>query len=90
MLLQTWAETGLLGVAALIGVFVAMMRDAETVRRDPRPWLRPFGWGATLLLVGVVLHGLVDCTWRDYSQQVVFWSLAGWLAATASQGRSSA
>ena len=89
LLLQTWAETGLLGALALIGVFVALLRLGWVGRRDRRPWIGPLAWGFVLAMVGMIVHNLVDCTWRDYGQQVVFWSMVGWLFATAQQGQAT-
>lgn len=84
--LQTWAETGVLGLASLAGVVAVMFRRAWHLHDGHRPWVTPVGRGIALALVGVIVHGLVDCTWRDYGQQVAFWALAGWLFAVGDGG----
>ncbi|MBN1424277.1 O-antigen ligase family protein [Candidatus Fermentibacteria bacterium] len=82
LLLQTWAETGLLGAAALGGVFAGMLRSAWAMGNGPAGVNRLVGRGVVIALAGSVAHSLVDCTWRDYGQQILFWSLAGWIAGS--------
>jgi O-antigen ligase len=82
LLLQTWSEIGLLGLLALGLVFFSMIRAARALRRSTDMEHRGIGLGILALITGVLIHGLVDFTWRDYQQQILFWSLAGWLAAS--------
>jgi O-antigen ligase len=84
LILQTWAEIGLLGLLALGIVFFTMIRTASRLKNSRDPGLAGIGLGSLALLTGVLVHGLVDFTWRDYQQQILFWGLAGWLAAAES------
>jgi O-antigen ligase len=86
LVLQTWSEIGLLGLLALGVVFFTMIRMARGLQKSTHKDLRGIGLGILALLTGVLAHGLVDFTWRDYQQQILFWSLAGWLAAADSTG----
>ncbi len=82
LFLQTWAETGLLGAGALIGVWCALFWCAAAIARQGSPG-HVLAWGALLGLSGMAGHALVDCTWRDYGTQALFWGLGGWLVAEA-------
>ncbi len=83
LLLHTWAELGILGLAALVWVFIAALRQTRRLLMRDDPTFVGVGLGTTALLLGILVHGLVDVTWRDYSQQIFFWSLLGWLAGQA-------
>ncbi len=72
--LDFWVELGVLGLVALIGMFVELVRFlAPAVRAGPLQ----YPWAAALSLswVGIVVHGLVDSPYWKNDLSVEWWAL---------------
>ena len=77
IVLNFWSETGLLGLAAFAWILVQTARTAwRGWRNGPARW-RSLQLGVMLMLVGVVLHGLVDVPYWKNDLSLEFWALLG-------------
>lgn len=77
IVLNFWTETGLLGLAAFAWIFVQAARIAWTGWREGPPTWKPLQLGVLLMLVGVVVHGLVDVPYWKNDLSLEFWVLLG-------------
>ena len=81
IVLNFWATTGLLGLAAFAWLAVrAFMLGWGGWRRHPAPW-RPYDLGVILALVAMVVHGIVDVPFFKNDLSLEFWALLGILWA---------
>ena len=81
IVLNFWATTGLLGLAAFGWLATrAFILGWSDWRRHPAPW-RPYDLGVMLALVGMVAHGLVDVPFFKNDLSLEFWALLGILWA---------
>jgi|GEM_PF-4826277 len=78
--LHTWAELGILGLVALIWLMWSVIRFLRKKAYWESVGLNGIRIGVLSCLIALILHGMVDVTWRDYHQQVFFWSLLGWIS----------
>jgi O-antigen ligase len=77
LVLNFWSETGLLGLAAFAWLYVQVIRVAwDGWRAGALAW-RPLQLGVLLMLVGVVVHGLVDVPYWKNDLSLEFWVLLG-------------
>jgi putative inorganic carbon (hco3(-)) transporter len=75
IVLNSWTETGLLGVAAFGWILVAGMKLSwRGWRSAPSGW-RAIHLGVLLALVAVVVHGLVDVPYWKNDLSVELWTL---------------
>ena len=75
IVLNSWTETGLLGVAAFGWILVTGMMVAwRGWRTAPSSW-QAIHLGVLLALVAVVVHGLVDVPYWKNDLSVEFWTL---------------
>ena len=77
IVLNSWSETGLLGVVAFGWIIVVgFMRTWRGWRSAPTEW-KAIHLGVLLALVYVVVHGLVDVPYWKNDLSLEFWSLVG-------------
>lgn len=75
IVLNSWTETGLLGVAAFAAIlFVGFTKSWRGWRRGDAGW-RAVHLGVLLALVAVVVHGLVDVPYWKNDLSLEFWAL---------------
>lgn len=76
LVLNFWAETGLLGLAAFVWLCVQAVRQG---RRGLAlgPWPRAMAIGLLGLVLSFAVHGLVDVPYFKNDQALAFWALAG-------------
>jgi O-antigen ligase len=77
IVLNFWSETGLLGLAAFAWVVMQAARLAWAGWRTAERAWRPLYLGVLLMLVGVVVHGLVDVPYWKNDLSLEFWVLLG-------------
>jgi O-antigen ligase len=77
ILLNFWTETGLLGLAAFAWIAVQAVRVAWRGWRYGLATWRPFQLGILLMMVGIVVHGLVDVPYWKNDLSLEFWALIG-------------
>ncbi len=81
IVLNFWATTGLLGLAAFVWLVIrAFILGWGGWRRHPAPW-RPYDLGVILALVAMVVHGIVDVPFFKNDLSLEFWALLGILWA---------
>jgi O-antigen ligase len=81
IVLNFWATTGLLGLAAFGWLVIrAFILGWRGWRRHPAAW-RPYDLGVMLALVAMVVHGLVDVPFFKNDLSLEFWALLGILWA---------
>lgn len=77
IVLNFWAATGLLGLAAFVWLLVAAFRVSRRGwRSSDLPW-QAIHLGVFLALVGIVIHGLVDVPYFKNDLSLEFWALLG-------------
>jgi putative inorganic carbon (hco3(-)) transporter len=76
LVLNFWAETGLLGLAAFVWLVVQVLRVA---RRGLKAggWPRVMAIGAFGMVLSIFVHGLVDAPYFKNDLAVTFWALLG-------------
>jgi putative inorganic carbon (HCO3(-)) transporter len=79
--LEWWAEAGLIGLLAFLGLLVAVVRRPAWT---PESW--PWGAAVTAAILGLCIHGLVDTVFFRPSVQLAFW---WWVAVSATWPQSS-
>ncbi len=75
ILLNFWAETGLLGVISFAWIMVAGFRTTWRGWRESWPAWKPIQLGILLALVAIVVHGLVDVPYFKNDLSLEFWTL---------------
>ena len=81
IVLNFWAVTGLLGLAAFFWLVIrAFLMGWRGWRRHPVEW-RPHDLGVMLAMVAMVVHGLVDVPFFKNDLSLEFWALCGILWA---------
>lgn len=85
--LNTLAEQGAVGLAALALLVVAVGRLAQTMARDPDPRVRALGRGLVGAGVVLLVHNFFDVTFLDPKTATVIWALFGVCAAVAARDR---
>ena len=81
IVLNFWATTGLLGLAAFGWLVIrAFIMGWGGWRRHPSPW-RPYDLGVMLALIAMVVHGIVDVPFFKNDLSLEFWALLGILWA---------
>jgi O-antigen ligase len=91
IVLNFWATTGLLGLAAFGWLVIrAFILGWRGWRQHPAAW-RPYDLGVMLALVAMVVHGLVDVPFFKNDLSLEFWALVGilWAADRWSGARSA-
>ena len=77
ILLNFWAETGLLGVVAFGWLLVQGFRTTLRGWREGFDEWRPLQLGLLLALVAIVVHGMVDVPYWKNDLSLGFWALLG-------------
>ncbi len=74
LVLNFWAETGLVGLA---GILLALVQGVRTCRRGlaAGPWARSLAIGLLGALAAIVVHGMVDVPYFKNDLAVAFWAL---------------
>jgi O-antigen ligase len=75
VVLNFWVETGLIGLAGFLWLFVRFFRVAGNLVNDPR-----VGWLAravTAAMAATLVHGLVDVPYMKNDLAILFWLLIG-------------
>jgi O-antigen ligase len=81
IVLNFWAVTGLLGLAAFAWLAIrAFIMGWRGWRKHPAEW-RPYDLGVMLVLVAMAVHGLVDVPFFKNDLSLEFWALLGILWA---------
>jgi O-antigen ligase len=87
IVLNFWTVTGLLGLVAFGWLIVRAFRLGwRGWQRDAAGW-RPYDLGVMLVLIGIVVHGLVDVPFFKNDLSLEFWALLGILWAAYRWGR---
>ena len=81
--LNTLAEQGLVGLAALIVLGIGILRLTSTLRASPDPRVRALGWGLLGSAIVLTAHNAFDVTFVDPKTSVLVWTLFGVGAAAA-------
>jgi len=77
IVLNFWVETGLLGLIAIVWIFVVGFQVSwRGWVRGALDW-RPYQLGVLLALVAVVTHGMVDVPYFKNDLSLEFWTLFG-------------
>jgi O-antigen ligase len=76
LLLNFWAETGLLGLLAFLWLMVQVVRSGLRGMRTG-PWPRVMAIGLFGLVLSFFLHGLLDAPYFKNDQALAFWALIG-------------
>jgi len=77
IVLNFWVEMGLLGLIAIVWIFIAVFRVAwRGWRRGDADW-RPYHLGVLLAMVAVIVHGMVDVPYFKNDLSLEFWTLIG-------------
>ena len=92
MFLQTWVETGILGLASLLGflgstgkrALGAILRLGRKQAPEADPHLRLFVMAGLSALCGVLVVSLVEYVWYYPRVMLMFWVVAGLLLAAVS------
>jgi hypothetical protein len=94
IVLNFWVETGLLGLIAIVWIFVTAFRVSWRGWRRGGPDWQPYHLGVLLAMVAVVIHGMVDVPYFKNDLSLEFWTLiaitwAGgrWRSSTLNQAR---
>ena len=75
IILNFWTETGLLGLAAFAWIVGQAVRAGwNGWRHGPAIW-RPLQLGVLLMIVGIIVHGLVDVPYWKNDLSLEFWVL---------------
>ena len=85
--LNTLAEQGLLGLAALIVLGIGILRMTVALRGSPDARIRALGWGLLGTLIVVAAHNAFDVTLVDPKTSVLIWTLLGVGAAAVAHRR---
>jgi putative inorganic carbon (HCO3(-)) transporter len=75
--LNVAAEQGLLGVAALLALGIALVRMTALLRRDADPRRRAMGVALLGVVLVLALHNLFDVTFVDPKTSALAWALFG-------------
>jgi O-antigen ligase len=76
LLLNFWAETGLLGLVAFVWLVVQAVRlSLQGLRRTG--WARIMAIGALGMILSLFVHGLVDIAYFKNDEALAFWTLLG-------------
>lgn len=75
IVLNFWTETGLLGVLAMAWIVVQAVRTAWSGWRAGVAAWSPLQLGVLLMLIGIVVHGLVDVPYWKNDLSLEFWVL---------------
>jgi O-antigen ligase len=75
IVLNFYVETGLLGLIAIVWIFVVGFHVSWRGWRRGAPEWRPYQLGVQLSLVAVVIHGLVDVPYFKNDLSLEFWTL---------------
>ena len=81
--LNTLAEQGLVGIAALIALGIGILRMTGGLRGSPDRRIRALGWGLLGTTIVVAAHNVFDVTFVDPKTSVLVWTLLGVGAAAA-------
>ncbi len=85
LLLNTWTETGLLGLIGFLGTLVQALRlGLRRLREDA--WGRALGIGLLGVLLTFAVHGIGDVPYFKNDQALAFWALLG---VTLGAGRAT-
>lgn len=91
IVLNFWAETGLLGLLSFGAIVVVTAVVAWRGWRSADPaWWRPLHLGVLLALVAVVVHGLLDVPYFKNDLSLEFWALLGIGIAAAGRAQGLA
>lgn len=85
--LQMLAETGLLGLLALLGVLSAAVTAAARLRRASERWIQRAATGIMASLLAFLVHNVFDVTLFQSETGAVFWVTLGLLAALVAMAR---
>lgn len=88
--LQMLAETGLVGLLALLGVLSAAVTAAVGLRRASERWVRLAATGILASLVAFLVHNMFDVTLFQSETGAVFWVTLGLLASLVAISRPGA
>ncbi|MDX9702679.1 MAG: O-antigen ligase family protein [Candidatus Auribacterota bacterium] len=83
-LLETWAETGSLGLLALLGIII--QTGYSLVKKHKRSPLDPFLWCLVFSTFGILLHNMVDVNMRFTATAGIFWVQLAILSAYTETG----
>ncbi|MBM3471970.1 MAG: hypothetical protein FJX75_01695 [Armatimonadetes bacterium] len=83
--LQTAAETGFVGLAALLAAVGTLLASAARATRALSGERRTVAVACAAGMVGFLLHNAVDYAWHVTATGLAFWALAGLAAAAAAQ-----
>jgi O-antigen ligase len=89
IVLNFWVETGLLGLIAIVWIFVTAFRVSWLGWRRGDPDWRPYQLGVFLAMVAVVVHGMVDVPYFKNDLSLEFWTLIAITTAGIRWGASS-
>ncbi len=81
--LNTLAEQGLVGLAALIALGIGIVRLTRGLRGSPDRRVRALGWGLLGTAIVVAAHNVFDVTFPEPKTSVLVWTLLGVGAAAA-------
>lgn len=84
--LNTLAEQGLLGLAALAALAVALLGMTAELRRSEDARVRSLGWGLLGMTLVIGGHNAFDLTFSEPKTSVLIWTLIGVGAAAARLG----
>jgi len=77
LVLNTWTETGLLGVVSFLWLMVAAFRVSwRGWASGPAAW-RSIQLGIVLAMIAIVVHGLVDVPYFKNDLAIEFWTFLG-------------
>src|SRR5262249_49494673 len=81
--LQTWAETGIIGLAALLGLFIVLLRHSacQTPLMNEM-YLQTLAQGCTAGLFGYWVQSFFDNTFFSVQLSVLMWLMMGLLVST--------
>ena len=89
IVLNSWSETGILGVIAFAWILFTGFRSSwQGWRASGTAW-RPIHLGVLVALVAIVVHGLVDVPYWKNDLSLEFWALLGLTLATAAAPKAS-
>jgi len=77
LFLNFWSETGLLGLAAFLAIFVAAAAVSWLGWRSGSVEWRPLHLGVLLALAAIFVHGMVDVPYFKNDLSLEFWLLVG-------------
>ena len=86
--LETWAETGLVGLGALGWLLAAFLVPAWRARGQPTPpWQRLLRGGCMAALVTALVHSCFSFNLRDPTSALYFWTIAALLVSLLNSER---